>query len=156
HVAPVQAVDKAAHGAQQLGCFLAGGIGDDHGFSTAQWQLRHGGFVGHAAGQAQHVGEGLFIAGIGMHSASAEGRTERGVVHGDDGAQSALLVEAKQHLLVLVVMRVVEKIHVAASFVSTQATRSTMRTTCESSCCNVSSFAASALRYCSAAFSRMW
>src|SRR5690606_18780914 len=80
----------------------------------------------------------------------------RGVVNGDDGPQPARFVEAKQHLLVLVVVRIVEEIHSPASFVTrTQATRSTMRTTCESSCRKASSLAARVFRYCSAAFSLM-
>ena len=101
-VAPAELVDEVAHGLEQRLALAAARVADDHRLAAAQRQARQRGLVGHAARQAQHVAQGLLVAGVVPHAAAAEGRAEGGVVHGDDGLEAAGRVVAEDHLLVVV------------------------------------------------------
>jgi hypothetical protein len=110
-VGAAQAVDQPAHGAQQLGGLVAARVGDDHRLAAAERQVGQRRLVGHAAGEAQHVGECLGVAVIGEDAQAAQGRAASGIVDGDDGAQAARLVAAEDDLLVVVELGVVEDRH---------------------------------------------
>jgi hypothetical protein len=77
-VAPAQAVDGAAHGAQQGGRLGVLGIADDHRLAAAPGQPADRRLAGHPGREAQHVGERIRLPRIGSHAAAAEGRPERG------------------------------------------------------------------------------
>ena len=67
-----------------------GGVEDALG--AAEGHTRRGVLVAHAAGQAQHVKEGVLLAGVGPQAAAADGGAEVGVVQGDDALEGRLLV----------------------------------------------------------------
>ncbi|MCY1533494.1 hypothetical protein D9M68_688230 [compost metagenome] len=101
-VAAAQAVDEIAHGLEQRLALVAMRVADDHGLAAAQRQVGQGRLVGHAAGQAQHITQRLFVIQVGPHAAAAQGRAEVAVVDGDDGLEAGRLVVAEDHLLVIV------------------------------------------------------
>ncbi|MNE03299.1 hypothetical protein D3C80_957950 [compost metagenome] len=105
-VAPAEAVDQRAHRLEQRRALAAVRVADDHRLAAAQWQVGQRRLVGHAARQAQHVAQRFLVAGVGPHAAAAEGRTQGGVVDGDDGLEAAGLVVAEDDLLVLVELAV--------------------------------------------------
>src|SRR5690606_7845971 len=67
-VAPAETVDEVAHGLEQRLALVAARIADDHRLATAQRQARQRRLVGHAAGQAQHVAQGLLVGGVAPHA----------------------------------------------------------------------------------------
>src|SRR5690606_31117971 len=56
--------------------------------------------VRHGPGEVEHVGERLLLAGVRVEPRAPEARAEGGAVDRDDGAQTAALVGAEDHLLV--------------------------------------------------------
>ncbi len=73
-VVAVQRIDQPAHGAQQFRGLVATRVGDDHGLAAAQRQVGQRRLVGHAAGQAQHIGQCLIVTGVGEDAQAAQGR----------------------------------------------------------------------------------
>ena len=83
-VLAVHALHHAAHGPEQLGRFLAGRVPEDHRLAAAIGQVADRRLVGHAAREAQHVGQGFALVRVGPHAAAAEGGPEHGIVNCDD------------------------------------------------------------------------
>ena len=95
-----QPLHLPAEGAQQLGRLLAARVGDDHRLAAAEVEAGERVLVGHAARQAQRVGQRLAARGIGPHPAAAERRAEPGVMHRDDGLEAGGGIVTLHHLLV--------------------------------------------------------
>ena len=100
-VAAVQRIDETAHGAEQRFGLVLARVADDDGLAAAQVQAGNRRLVGHAARQAQNVVEGILLGGVGPHAHATQGRSERGVVNGDDGLEPGILVVTEDDLLVL-------------------------------------------------------
>jgi hypothetical protein len=76
--------DEAAVGAQQRFGLELGRVTDDDRLAAAEVQARQCVLVGHGGGQAQHVGEGLFLACVGVEPGSAERGAELGGIDADN------------------------------------------------------------------------
>ena len=90
--------------AEQLGaagCARPGRVAHDHGLAATEVEPGEGRLVGHAAGEVEHVGEGVGGRGVRQEPGAAEGRTEGGGVDRDDGAQAGLRILGEDDLLVL-------------------------------------------------------
>jgi hypothetical protein len=60
----------------------SGDAADDHRFAAEEVKIGQCGSVSHAFRKAQHIAQGVFIAGIGEHSATAQNGTTGSVVYG--------------------------------------------------------------------------
>ena len=98
----MQRLHEAAVGAQQLGGLLGERVADDDRLAAAEVEPGHGRLVGHAAGEVEHVAQGLGLAGVGVEAGAAEGRAAGGGVDRDDRSEAAALVGADDDLLVAV------------------------------------------------------
>ncbi|MNC28277.1 hypothetical protein D3C75_764760 [compost metagenome] len=98
-VAAAELVDETTEGLEQR--LAAGQLrrADDHRLAAAEGQAGQRGLVAHAAGQAHGVARRALLVGIGQIATAAEGRTEVGVVNGDDRAQPRLRVAGQMQLL---------------------------------------------------------
>jgi hypothetical protein len=84
-VAAAQALHEAAVGAEEHLVLLGLGGADDDRLAAPQVEARRGRLVGHAAGEAEDVAQGVGLGVVVPHAAAAEGGAEGGVVDGDDG-----------------------------------------------------------------------
>src|SRR5690606_26202490 len=100
-VAPAERFDLFAELFEAGGAVRAHAI--EHRFTAAQRQLGHRVLVGHAAREAQHVGERLLGARVGPDAAAAGGGTDRGGVDGDVAGEAQLLVADLDDVLVAVI-----------------------------------------------------
>ena len=96
-VSPVQGVDESAEGAEQGFGLVAGRVADDDCLAAAEIESRHRILVGHATRQAQHIVDRLLLALVRPHAQATKGRSEHGVVDGDDGLKAGILVVAENH-----------------------------------------------------------
>ena len=87
-VAPAERIDKAPEGAHEVGALVAPGVAEDDRLAAADGQAGDGRLVGHAARQAQGVGQRLVVRCIVPHAAPAKGRAEARVVDGDDAFEA--------------------------------------------------------------------
>jgi hypothetical protein len=110
-VEPVERVDVAAEGPEQLLGLVLLGVADDHGLAAAEVEAGRRRFVGHAAREAEDVEHGLLGAGVGPHPAAAEARTEDGRMNRDDRLEADLRVGAEEHPLVTHLHHLLEEIH---------------------------------------------
>ena len=101
-VAAAQRFHELAERAEQRLGLVGGGVADDHRLAAADVQAGDRVLVGHAAAQAQHVVEGFRLALVRPHAGAAQGRTQHGVVDGDDRLQACVLVVAEHDLLMAV------------------------------------------------------
>jgi hypothetical protein len=86
-------------------------VADDHGLAAAQVQAGHRGLVGHAAGESEHVDEGLLIAAVVPEASPSQRRPERCVVDGDDAAVPRRRLVAEHDLFVIVLGKSLEYFH---------------------------------------------
>jgi hypothetical protein len=89
-------------------------MGDDNRFASAQGQIGGGGFVGHAAGQAQNVGDGLLARLVGHDARAAQGWPQDGAVDGHDGFQARAPIRADHKLFVFSVIELGNQVHRSA------------------------------------------
>ncbi|MCY1535367.1 hypothetical protein D9M68_707680 [compost metagenome] len=61
---------------------------DDHRLAAALFDAGQRSFVAHALGQADGIADRALLVGIGQVTATAEGRTETGVMNGDNGLEA--------------------------------------------------------------------
>ena len=92
-VSPVERVDGAAQGTEQIGGLVGSRIAPDHRLATAERQVGHGVLVTHALGEAQRVDESVIRGGVVPHAATASGGTQRRGVKRYDGAQAGLHIK---------------------------------------------------------------
>ena len=98
--ASAEALQETAEGAQQGIRLIGPRVADDHRLAPAQVQIRHGRLVGHAARQAQHIGERVVVGGVRPHPAAAERGTAVGVVNSDYRLEAGGRIPAVHDLLV--------------------------------------------------------
>ena len=110
-IAPAQGIDETAPGAQQALGFLGAGVANDNALAAAQVEAGGGGFVGHGAGQAQGVGDGVGFGGIVPHPGAAAGGAQGSIVDGDDAAEARFGVAVHRHLLVALLRHCVQSVH---------------------------------------------
>src|SRR3569833_1308148 len=115
-----QRVDESAEGLEELRG-LATGVADDHRFAAAERQVRHGVLEAHAARESERIRDRFIRAGVRPHAATAGGRTERGGVDGDDGAERCGPVVPEGDELVAVELPILEDTHAVGSFESAAA-----------------------------------
>ncbi len=86
-IAAAHMVDSTAEGLEQFRGLVGAGIADNDGLSAAEVDPRQRGFVGHATGQTQHVGEGFRFVCIVPHTGSTECRSEGRIMNSDNRFQ---------------------------------------------------------------------
>jgi len=101
-IATAEPLQRLTQGFKQRRGFIRFGIAENNAFAAAQRQSGHGIFIGHAARQTQHVIDCRSLVGIVPHAAAAHGRTEAGIVNGNDGFQAGFGFGYENHLLVIV------------------------------------------------------
>ncbi len=65
--------------------FVDSRVADDHCLTATKRQVRQGRFVGHPAGQLEHIGQGIGCCGIGKHPTSTDRWSEIGIVNRNKG-----------------------------------------------------------------------
>ena len=106
-VAPAQRLHRAAVGPKEPLPVAGAFIRQDDGLAPSQIQAGDGRLVGHAAREAQGVGQGVRLAGVPPQAGAAQSRTQRRVVDGDDAPvarrglrpECQLIVAEGRHLL---------------------------------------------------------
>ncbi len=77
---------------------MVAGIADDHRLAAAQVVSARRVLVGHAAGEAEHIGQRFFLGPVDTEAGSAEARAQDGGVDGDDGPQAGVRIGGHRHL----------------------------------------------------------
>ena len=93
--------DEAAVRAQQRFGLDLGGVTDDDRLAAAVVEARQRVLVGHGSRQPEHVGEGLFFAGVGVEAGTAERGAQCGGVDADDRLEPGVVVLAEDDLFVV-------------------------------------------------------
>jgi len=75
-------------------------IADDHRLAAAPVQADDGVLVGHAPRQAQRIADRRVRIGVAPEPRTTQGRTEPGVVYGDDSRQARCIVVGEGDVLV--------------------------------------------------------
>src|SRR5674476_1006877 len=76
-------------------------VADDDRLAAAEIETGYGVLVRHAAREAKRVDDRLLVARVLPEAGAAEGRSERGAVHGDDAAVAGGGIVADHELLVI-------------------------------------------------------
>ena len=98
-VGPAQMFHCPAKGSEEFRRLLTARIADDHRLAAAQGQPGQRRLEGHAARQALRVGQRVVFTCVAPHAAAAHRRSQRRIVDGDHGDQSALRVPAPEDFL---------------------------------------------------------
>ena len=100
NVFAAQAVHKLAKPAHECFRLQFGRVTHDYRFATAQIETTDGRFERHATREAQYIGQRFLLGGVVPHAGSAQGRAQRGIVDGNHGPQTGMLIVTKYYLLV--------------------------------------------------------
>src|SRR5690348_16016349 len=95
-------MDEACQRPQARLALVAPWIAANNTFASTIRDTTGGALIGHAARQPQHILDSIRLALIRPHAYSPGSRAKRGIMDGDDGAQSQRFFLAEEEVFVII------------------------------------------------------
>src|SRR5690242_5285885 len=95
-------MDEACQRAQPRLALIAPWIADNNALAPTIRGPARRALIRHAARQSQHILDGVRLALIRPHAYAPGSRAERGIMNGDDGAQSQRFFLAEEEVFIII------------------------------------------------------